>query len=424
DRGVERMSKLPYCIFRVNAMKFTNIGHGNLLPIVMLSSCEPLPSPVLPTLPLPLPQSKLILNSFSPAHSYISEHNTDTMGFNISASVKPVAGLEPSQTPPQPNNHKGFYLRWTITITGINGIVNVLKGDTPIILMNTIMQGADEFVPVEIKIPWNGIDSKGNILPDGQYFYKLDIQFIRIAHLGNGNTATKFIDELSSGTGSFIIDNTPPDISISTPVNNTVLDSASVIFAVTYSDCGAGIDTSSFSAILNQAQITSHFNINNNMAGWQTTLNNDVYTFIVNIKDKAGNSTGAKAHFTVLAGSAINQYTRIGKGEDIRQGLTAMLAAEDNKQLNYLGFEDNYYNILASFAWNGIRIPGYTVNGQQTNANSIVIAGKLTTPPFSGNLSSAVQPLLSINYQTSSDFPDEQVSFDTLNHFNTAWRDE
>jgi hypothetical protein len=101
---------------------------------------------------------------------------------------------------------------------------------------------------------------------------------------------------------------------------------------------------------------------------------------------------------------------------DFRKGLTALLAAEDNKQTPYWGFEDNYYNILASFAWNGIRIPGYTVNGQQTNVNSIVIAGKLTTPPFSGNLLSAVQPLLSINYQTSSssDFPYEQAYFDTF----------
>ncbi len=82
----------------------------------------------------------------------------------------------------------------------------------------------------------------------------------------------------------------------------------------------------------------------------------------------------------------------------------------------YWGFEDNYDNILASFAWNGIRIPSYTVNGQQTNTNSIVIAGKLTTSPFNNNDNAPdeVQPLLSINYQTSSDFPDEQVSFDTF----------
>ena len=125
-------------------------------------------------------------------------------------------------------------------------------------------------------------------------------------------------------------------------------------------------------------------------------------------------SIGMHSSPQIIYDDTFNAIPRIGKGDNIQNGLAAMLAAEDNKQTPYWGFEDNYYNILASFAWNGIRIPGYTVNGQQTNTNSIVIAGKLTTSPFSGNVSSAVQPLLSINYQTSSAFPDEQVSFDTF----------
>jgi hypothetical protein len=104
-----------------------------------------------------------------------------------------------------------------------------------------------------------------------------------------------------------------------------------------------------------------------------------------------------------------------------------MLAAEDNKETPYWGFEDNYYNILASFAWEGIRIPSYTVDGNQTSVNSIVIGGiikntgrcaDIVYPPYitvSPPPSCAgVQPLLSVNYSTSSDFPDEKVSFDTF----------
>ena len=133
-------------------------------------------------------------------------------------------------------------------------------------------------------------------------------------------------------------------------------------------------------------------------------------------------SMGMNSSPQIIYDDTFNAIPRIGKGEDIRQGLAAMLAAEDNKQTPYWGFEDNYYNILASFAWSGIRIPSYTVNGQQTNANSIVIAGKLTTAPFSGNPNNpnvplkAVQPLLSINYQTSSssEFPYEYAYFDTF----------
>ncbi|MCL5278165.1 MAG: hypothetical protein M1517_10400 [Deltaproteobacteria bacterium] len=203
---------------------------------------------------------------------------------------------------------KDFYLRWTITITGVNGVVNVLTGDTPIFPTNTVMQGANIFIPVETEVSWNGTDSNGNALPDGQYYYELAVQFIRIADLGNGNTATKLIDEVTASRGSLMIDNTPPDINISTPVDNTVLDSASVVFTVTYSDCGAGIDISGFSAILNHSQTTSYFSVNDSVASWQATLGNDVYNFSAAIADKAGNVSVANVEFSVLAGTAINQY--------------------------------------------------------------------------------------------------------------------
>jgi len=276
-----------------------------------LPSCTPLPLPQLPSLPAPLSRSKLILMSFSPTHSYISPDTSSDIGslnFVIDAGVKPVAGLEPVRTRPKPNNHKKFYLRWNIVITSANGSGNILKGDTQIIPSNATHQGADITIPVTAEVAWSGEDQNGNVLPDGEYTYRLKLQFIRVAVMGNGKTMTMIIDELTSGIGSLIIDTRPPHISILTPVSESMFNNPSVDFKVNYYDCGAGLNVSSFNAILNQKEQTSQFATNESMASLSATLNNDVYTFVAQIRDKAGNPATAIVHFTVLADGAMEQY--------------------------------------------------------------------------------------------------------------------
>ncbi len=280
--------------------------------LLNLAGCASLPSPQLPLLPSPQANSKLILTTFSPTTSYISPNSQNAINsidFIIGAGVRPVAGLEPSQTQPALDNHKEFYLRWTITIENQNGNSAVLTGDTPIIPSNNIHQGADITIPVTANVLWLGKDQNGNILPDGEYSYQLDVKFIRIADLGNGNTKTLLIDEATTGTGTLIVDTTPPVISITTPPDGTILNNSSVSFTVNYSDCGSGIDISSFNALLNQNDQTSQFTVNGSTASWSTTLINSVYTFAATIKDNAGNPTMTTAHITMLAGNAIQQYT-------------------------------------------------------------------------------------------------------------------
>ena len=280
--------------------------------LLNLLTCNPLPQPQLPTLPAPQANSKLILTTFSPTSPYISpdsQSSTGSLNFVIGVGIKPVTGLEPSQTPPAPDNHKEFYLRWTITIQNSSGNGTVLTGDTPIIPSNNVHQGADITIPVTADVQWDGKDQNGNVLPDGEYTYQLDAMFIRIADPGNGNTKTLLIDEVRTGAGTLIIDRTPPVMNIIAPVNETILNTSSVSFTIEYSDCGSGIDISSFNALLNQNDETANFTISESMASWSATLNNNVYTFIAKVRDKAGNSAMVTSHFTVLAGSAINQYT-------------------------------------------------------------------------------------------------------------------
>ncbi len=100
------------------------------------------------------------------------------------------------------------------------------------------------------------------------------------------------------------IDNTPPSLAIATPGGGSTVPTRTPTLSVTYNDATAGVNQSSFRAILDGSDISAAFALlpTGATATLATPLASGPHTLQVSIADQAGNATSASSLFTVSAG--------------------------------------------------------------------------------------------------------------------------
>jgi RHS repeat-associated protein len=96
-------------------------------------------------------------------------------------------------------------------------------------------------------------------------------------------------------------DTQSPAINITSPADNSEIDTNTPLITIDYSDTGIGINTATFQASINGVDYTSSFSIGVNQATYQTTeaLPEGANTITASIEDLAVNSASAASNFTV-----------------------------------------------------------------------------------------------------------------------------
>lgn len=128
-------------------------------------------------------------------------------------------------------------------------------------------------------------------LADGQHTVDVSV-YDRTGNLGQASV-------------SFTVDATPPTIAVTSPANGATLNNPSVAVAVSFSDSTSGVNTTTFAAKLDGADVTSSFAVTGEGASYQATLANGQHSIEASIKDKAGNTGQAASQFTVSAFRAV-----------------------------------------------------------------------------------------------------------------------
>lgn len=143
-------------------------------------------------------------------------------------------------------------------------------------------------------------------------------------------TLTNLANNTASATASFIVDTTPPLISITSPANNATLTATSVKVNGTASDAN-GITSVVVSIDSGPASATS-FDPTTGKWTLQTTLTNGTHTIKATATDMAGNKVTASISVKVLSGTVVD--TVIPSIEITSLGVTAIVNGTNANRFN------------------------------------------------------------------------------------------
>ncbi len=104
---------------------------------------------------------------------------------------------------------------------------------------------------------------------------------------------------------TFIVDLTPPVLTIVAPADGSTVKQSSVAVTVTYSDALSGVDAPAFTALLDGQDVTKSFAPGPVSAAATLKLAAGPHQLDVEVADLAANVAHAKAAFTVSTGSAL-----------------------------------------------------------------------------------------------------------------------
>ena len=144
---------------------------------------------------------------------------------------------------------------------------------------------------------------------DGKsYFCRSDESGI-FQSTGDG-TNTTFLTASNLGVPDSTIDafailpeTIPPEITITNPMDGAFLNTTTPNITVTFQDTGSGIDTATFYAEINGANMTSAFAVTDTGATYQVPITSPLpvgdNSMLVRIRDRIGNEAGATSNFRV-----------------------------------------------------------------------------------------------------------------------------
>jgi PKD repeat protein/flagellar hook assembly protein FlgD len=184
--------------------------------------------------------------------------------------------------------------------------------------------GADQATRVNVAITLDGSRSSDPDTPTGALVYQWALvsrptaSNLTTANITSASAAVaglapdalgRYVLRLTVGDGSHTdsdntvihVENTPPQVTITKPINGGSVNTARPEIGVVFSDNESGIDTSSFRATINGVDRTTAFAIDDTGALSQPTFdlpagNNRVFA---SVKDRAGNQGEHQSSFTV-----------------------------------------------------------------------------------------------------------------------------
>ncbi len=274
-------------------------------------------TPTSPTLPPAFVEDqKLSILGLQTSPSVISEGNgyTNTTMFDMSFAVMHTDALQGQVNSQSDTATKVFYIVEQIVIMdSSNNTVATLYNTTYVNPDDCINRGPGNKKDSSNECEWMGAQESVPFTPtgysDGVYSYQLTAALYRES-INNGQDSTKLITTAKTGTGTIIIDSTPPTITITEPSADSVLDNSYPQIVVDYHDNLSCIDTSTFGASLDYTDVTSSFITTDTGASFQPSypLSDGVHDIDVSIRDMAGNIASTQEDFSIFTGSNSGAY--------------------------------------------------------------------------------------------------------------------
>ena len=307
--------------------------------------------------------------------------------FSSSYAIKSSDGLKQDDKSPE---HK-FFVKQTIVVSSY--------GQTEISLKTISTE--QEFIPpikdktftVTLNAQWDGKNDAGVLLADGSYIYNISAQLIRTKNGENENDEKndrnekdkkggkdkskekdkdkdedkiKIIGETSVKSGTIVLDNTLPVITVS-PSNNELVPSLTPVIQVTYSDATSGIDTLTFHLSLDGQDVTGDATVIPIGATYSVTapLSGGAHTVIARINDKAANASEVTSTFQIDSTPPVLLFR--ADGEAISNG-SVIVNFTPQFQIDYT--DDASGVNTASFKW---FLDGADITGDATISSSNAI---------------------------------------------------
>ncbi|MBI5359322.1 MAG: hypothetical protein HZA48_01930, partial [Planctomycetes bacterium] len=256
---------------------------------------------------------KIKFSSVSVSPEFFSPSQTSCV-FSSSYIIKSSDGLKQDDKSPE---HK-FFVKQTIKISSpsdgggqAGAVVNNISTEQEL-----VPPVKDKSFSVTLTAQWDGKNDAGVLLADGSYIYNISAQLVRTKSgenkKGDGKDKsqekdkdkdedkTKIIGETSAKSGTIVLDNTLPVITVS-PSNNELVTSLTPVIQVTYSDATSGIDTLTFHLSLDGQDVTGGSIITPIGATYtvDTHLTGGAHTIITLISDKAANASEVTSTFLI-----------------------------------------------------------------------------------------------------------------------------
>ena len=211
----------------------------------------------------------------------------------------------------QVNSSRSFYNRRTGEFSFDATLKNISSNNFPAPLMAVITNLSSAQVTVSNP---DGTDSNGNpyfdysgLLGDDDVLSAGEISGAKKWIFHNPRNLRFTYDvQIIAGAG----DDVPPSISITHPVDQSVISNGLPFITIKFSDAESGINAGSFSAQINSVDSTGLFNVTDTGATCQVTtpLDGGNHVISASISDTSGNTSTAQSSFTVSTSSEPIRY--------------------------------------------------------------------------------------------------------------------
>ncbi len=221
-------------------------------------------------------------------------------GCNLSASLQATYALKPvdssrTNKDADPSSKPDLYLSYQLVVSSSGGVVRTIEGKekVPSLSPGGGNKNPQPRIYITVSTQWDGKDTDGNELADGVYSYVINAQFIKVT-----KNDTIIVGEAQVASGCFVIDTTPPTITVESP-QSKIYDTRTLPITIHYSDNLSGVDTSTLHVIANGTDITSRLTIGQDSAALSSYLFQECSNTIeVRLSDKACNPTTTSLSFT------------------------------------------------------------------------------------------------------------------------------
>ncbi|MFC1714359.1 Ig-like domain-containing protein, partial [Candidatus Poribacteria bacterium] len=180
-------------------------------------------------------------------------------------------------------------------------LTNVNPYDIALIFSDDI-SGVD---PSSFSLSINGIDKTGSFSVEATGLSGSASGTLLLSEGTNKIEASiaDFEGNTGTATATFIVDTTPPEISIISPENGSTIPTLTPLISVSYDDATSGVDISTLQILIDGTDYTGSFNITPTGASYQLppeqALEDGEHTIQASISDMVGNVAKATSIFQV-----------------------------------------------------------------------------------------------------------------------------
>lgn len=228
-------------------------------------------------------EQSVILNSLT--------DTPDPFSPGVAGEVKVNSAWTVTEAGPNVNNQTiEIYSVLRVKLTVLNAANVVVREFTS--QVSAAAQSGPSEVQRAVEQSWNGKDSNGIMVADGQYTYTVTGSLIQIQHnkTGSGERTRELVKATASGGGTISIDSVAPTISDVSPTDGIYVRNSRPQITATFADAASGINLSTLEVYLDGTLIQVAASATGFTYTPPADLPDGKHSVVVKVLDNAGNA--------------------------------------------------------------------------------------------------------------------------------------